>query len=76
MAQTFGVNVRTVNEHLQNIFKTKELDEISTVRKFRTVQKEGKRKVERISNILLLFSDILLKYSNHWLGFFTSDYEY
>jgi hypothetical protein len=29
MAQTFGVNVRTISEHLQNIFKAKELDESS-----------------------------------------------
>jgi hypothetical protein len=28
MAELFGVDVRTVNEHLQNIFKTSELEEI------------------------------------------------
>ncbi|GEM_PF-6364257 len=27
IALAFGVNVRTVNEHLKNIFKTEELDE-------------------------------------------------
>jgi len=47
IAEAFGVNVRTVNEHINNIFKTKELDKMSTIRKFRIVQKEGKREIER-----------------------------
>jgi hypothetical protein len=47
MAELFGVDVRTVNEHLQNIFKTKELEENSTIRNFRIVQKEGPRNVSR-----------------------------
>src|SRR3990167_1409799 len=47
IAEVFMVNVRTVNEHLMNIYKTGELKEKSTVRKFRIVQQEGKKKVER-----------------------------
>ena len=47
MAALFDVNVPTVNEHLSNIFKTGELEENSTIRKFRIVQKEGSRDVER-----------------------------
>jgi hypothetical protein len=47
MAKLFDVDVRTINEHLKNIFKSKELEEISTIRKFRTVQNEGNRTVER-----------------------------
>ena len=47
MAELFGVDVRTVNEHLQNIFATGELQEVSTIRKFRIVQQEGSRKVSR-----------------------------
>jgi len=47
IAEVFGVDVRTINEHLINIYKTEELKEDSTVRKFRIVQKEGKREVER-----------------------------
>ena len=47
MAELFGVDVRTINEHLQNIYSTAELDENSTVRKFRIVQNEGSRKVSR-----------------------------
>jgi hypothetical protein len=47
MAELFGVDVRTVNEHLKNIFKTKELSEEATIRKIRIVQKEGSRNVGR-----------------------------
>ncbi|HAF85904.1 MAG TPA: virulence-like protein, partial [Sphaerochaeta sp.] len=35
IAQLFDVDVRTVNEHLQNIFKSGELQEDSVIRKFR-----------------------------------------
>ncbi len=47
MAELFGVDVRTVNEHLKNIFKDGELKEDSTIRNFRIVQKEGSRAVTR-----------------------------
>lgn len=47
MAELFSVDVRTVNEHLQNIFASGEMSEEGTIRKFRIVQMEGKRKVER-----------------------------
>jgi hypothetical protein len=47
MAELFGVDVRTVNEHLQNIFNTNELLKEATIRKFRIVQKEGSRDVVR-----------------------------
>jgi len=47
MAELFGVEVNTVNYHLKEIFKTKELDETATIRKIRIVQKEGNRDIER-----------------------------
>lgn len=47
MAELFDVDVRTVNEHLQSIFKSGELEEDSTVRKIRIVQKEGERNISR-----------------------------
>ncbi len=47
MALLFSVDVRTVSEHLRNIFSSNELDEASTIRKIRTVQKEGSRDVSR-----------------------------
>jgi len=43
IAEAFDVDVRTINEHIKNIFKTKELTESATNRKFRIVQKEGNR---------------------------------
>lgn len=47
IALAFDVNVRTINEHIQNILSTKELDEKATIRNFRIVQKEGERQVDR-----------------------------
>ncbi len=47
MAELFDVDVRTISEHLQNIFKTWELNEKWTVWNFRTVQQEWEREVSR-----------------------------
>ena len=47
MATLFEVTVPTINEHLNNIFITQELDKNLTIRKFRIVQKEGKRRITR-----------------------------
>jgi hypothetical protein len=47
MAELFGVDVRTVSEHLKNIYSSDELNEDATIRKFRIVQKEGQRNVSR-----------------------------
>jgi hypothetical protein len=47
MGQLFGKDKRTVSEHIGNLFQEGELDKNSTVRKFRTVQTEGTREVER-----------------------------
>jgi len=42
MAELFGVDVRTVNEHLHNIFKSQELQEVSVIRNFRATASDGK----------------------------------
>jgi hypothetical protein len=42
MAELFGVDVRTINEHLQNIFSEEELLENSVVRKFRITASDNK----------------------------------
>jgi hypothetical protein len=42
MAELFGVDVRTINEHLKNIFKTNELQENSVIRNFRITANDGK----------------------------------
>lgn len=47
MAELFAVDVRTVSEHLKNIYESGELAREATVRKFRTVQAEGSRAVAR-----------------------------
>lgn len=43
MAVLFDKNVRTVNEHIKNIFKEGELDENSVIRNFRTTANDGKQ---------------------------------
>lgn len=43
----FASSKTNISEHISHIFESGELDETSTVRKFRTVQKEGKRMVNR-----------------------------
>jgi hypothetical protein len=47
IAEVFGVTKSTISEHLTNIFEIGELVKQATVRKFRTIQKEGERKVTR-----------------------------
>ena len=47
MATLFNVDVRTINEHLKNIYAQGEVAPESTIRKFRIVQIEGKREVSR-----------------------------
>ena len=47
MAMLFGKDIRTINEHITNIFDDEELEKDSTIRKFRIVRQEGKRQVNR-----------------------------
>lgn len=47
MSVLFDVSIPTVNEHLKNIYNSGELEQDSTIRKFRIVQTEGNRQVER-----------------------------
>jgi len=47
MSELFDKNVKTINEHIGNVFKEGELEENSTIRNFRIVQIEGQREVER-----------------------------
>jgi len=48
MSELFQKDVRTINEHIKNIFDEGELESEPTIRKFRIVQKEGQREVERL----------------------------
>ncbi len=47
LVQLFGSSKANVSEHIKHIYEDGELDADSTVRKFRTVQTEGKRQVGR-----------------------------
>ncbi|SDN67726.1 virulence protein RhuM/Fic/DOC family protein [Vreelandella arcis] len=47
MAELFGKDLRTVNEHIGNVFAEGELEREGTIRKFRIVRQEGKRQVQR-----------------------------
>lgn len=48
MAALFDKDVRTINEHLQNLYEEGELDPEATIRKFRIVRREGEREVARL----------------------------
>jgi len=47
IAELFQKDVRTINEHLVNIYDEGELDREATIRKFRIVRQEGTREVTR-----------------------------
>lgn len=48
VADLYQKSVNTINEHIKNIYEEKELDPEATIRKFRIVQTEGERRVERL----------------------------
>lgn len=47
LAELYDVNIRTINEHIKNIYSEGELVEEATIRNFRIVQNEGDRTVTR-----------------------------
>ncbi len=47
MAALYDVGLSTINEHIKKIYADNELTEEATIRKFRIVQTENKRQVER-----------------------------
>ena len=47
MGELFDVDVRTISEHLSNVFSSGELEKEATIRKFRIVRREGLRDVTR-----------------------------
>jgi len=48
IAELYDKDVRTINEHLKNIYKDGELHPEATIRKFRIVRREGRRDVSRL----------------------------
>ena len=47
ISKLYQKNIRTISEHINNIYEEGELDKKTTIRKNRIVQKEGDRKVSR-----------------------------
>ncbi len=47
IAELYQKDVRTINEHLKNLYEEEELAPESTIRKFRIVRREGAREVSR-----------------------------
>ena len=47
LAALYDVALPTINEHIKKVFSDSELEEDSTIRKFRIVQTEGSRQVSR-----------------------------
>ena len=47
MAVLYDVDVRTINDHIKKVLSDDELTEAATIRKFRIVQTEGTRQVNR-----------------------------
>src|SRR5690625_767974 len=47
MAELYQKSIKTINEHIKNIFREEELEEASTIRNNQIVQTEGTRQVER-----------------------------
>ncbi len=62
MAELFQKDVRTINEHIQNILAEGELQPEATIRNFRIVQTEGKREVARDINYYSLDAIIAVGY--------------
>jgi hypothetical protein len=56
MAELFGVDVRTVSEHLKNIFASQELAAESVIRKFRITASDGKNYQTQFYNLDTIIS--------------------
>jgi death-on-curing family protein len=56
MAFLFAKDVRTINEHIKNIFKEGELSEKSVIRKFRITAEDGKEYVTNLYNLDVIIS--------------------
>lgn len=56
MAELFDVDVRTVSEHLQNIFRSDELQEDAVIRKFRITVADEKKYLTQFYNLDAIIS--------------------
>lgn len=83
MSALYEVDVRTINDHIQKIYDDGELTKEATIRNFRIVQIEGKRKVQRevLHYNLQLIISVGFKVNNEravrfrkWAGQIVKDY--
>ena len=83
MAVLYDVSLPTINEHIKKIYADRELTEEATIRKFRIVQEEGTRKVNRelIHYNLQMIIAVEFKVNNQravqfrkWAGQIVKDY--
>lgn len=58
MAELFQATKQNISLHIKNIYKEGELEEMATVKEYLTVQKEGKREVQR--NISYYNLDVII----------------
>ena len=65
MCELFGRDKSVISRHINNVFKSGELDKDATVAKNATVQKEGKREVLREVEYYNLDVIISVGYSNY-----------
>lgn len=56
MAELFAVDVRTVSEHLKNVFASGELNEPAAIRKFRNTAADGKSYLTQFYNLDAIIS--------------------
>src|SRR3990170_4437503 len=56
IAELFDVDVRTISEHLNNIFNNLELDKESVIRKFRNTATDGKQYLTNFYNLDAIIS--------------------
>ncbi len=76
MSELFQKAKSTISEHVKNVYKERELEEVSTVRKFRTVQQEGKRNIERQEQIEFLTRFSVWEITCFTLRSFTSSHSH
>jgi len=62
MAELFQKDVRTINDHIKNVYEEGELEPEPTIRKYRIVQTEGTRQVSRLVDFYNLEMIIAIGY--------------
>ena len=77
MAELFQTTIPNINLHLKNIYNEGELDELSTIKDFLIVQKEGGRQVKRTKKFYNLDSIISVGYriKSHVATRFRAEFE-